>query len=135
MSTEADALTQAVADSHAGAAPTSPVEQMLDALHKRVAGIETKVQAVEGAVNGLAEVAEAVAPDSSPWVHAFRSIEDIVNGILAAFEAHFQGKIALPAPTEGAIAASLSTADAGKVRLGAMSPSLRVERIPHTTPA
>lgn len=123
-STDADALTQAVADSHASPAPTNPVEQMIVTLHQRVAGIEEKVSSVEQTVNGFADVAKIVAPSSSSWVDAFRSIEDLVNGILTAFEGHFQGKITLPAPTDGAIAANLSTADPGKVRLGAMSPSL-----------
>jgi len=131
MSTEADALTQAVADSHAGAAPTNPVEQALASVHSRVGTIEAKIASIETTVNGLADVAAAVLPQAHPIVSAFQSIEDLINRILAGFETHFQGKIALPAPTDGAITASLtpaasnlSTNDAGKVRLGAMSPSL-----------
>lgn len=125
-STEADDLAQAVAVSHASPAPTNPLEQMFARLHQRVAGIETKVQAVEGTVNDLADVATAVAPSASVshWVSAFQRLEDLINGVIAAFEGHFQGKIVLPAPTDGAITANLSTADPGKVRLGAMSPSL-----------
>lgn len=136
-----DALTQAVAERNAGAAPTGAVEQALmgfgsrleailsrikpleslavhvaESLNPSLADAHTKIEAVthrvETIADGFGGMVASVVPQAAPWFAAFEKLEMMFNEVVASLHDHFSGKIALPAPTNGALAASLKAPDA-----------------------
>lgn len=100
---QADVHAQAAAASAADViaaqtapAPGSEVQRILQALETRLAAIEASLDMVAPEVVEAARVAGVVYPPAAP---AISRISAVVEDMLAAFNAHFGGKIpSLPAP-------------------------------------
>jgi hypothetical protein len=103
------ALDTAVAANHAAPAPSDPfaafmarVEGFMTEAHARL----TQVEEVAAAVAPLIEAGAAVASPAaggavSSVVSRLGALESFASDLFDAFDAHFQGKIALPPPPAG----------------------------------
>jgi hypothetical protein len=94
-----DAVTAAVAASHAAPAPAGALEQDLASVTSRLETVEATVAAHAPAIAALQDVATSVAeaeiPSAAPWIARVEALEQWALGVIS----HFQGKIPPLPPT------------------------------------
>lgn len=94
-----EAVTAAVAASHAAPAPAGAIEQDLASVTSRLETVEATVAAHAPAIAALQDVAttvvEAEVPSAAPWIARVEALEQWAVGIVA----HFQGKVPPLPPT------------------------------------
>lgn len=88
-------LAAAVADTMGKPAPTDAMEQQVAQLHERVGSIEQWASGIYADLPSASDVNARIA-----------ALEDFGHQLIAAFDAHFGGKIALPAAPSAPIAAA-----------------------------
>ena len=88
-----EAVTQAVAQSHAEPAPAGALEQDLASVTSRLATVEATVAEHAPAIAMLQDMAatavETEFPSAAPWIARVEALEQWALGIVA----HFQGKV------------------------------------------
>ena len=94
-----DAVTAAVAASHAAPAPAGALEQDLASVTSRLETVEAVVAAHAPAIAALQDVAASVVetevPSAAPWIARVEALEQWALGVIS----HFQGKIPALPPT------------------------------------
>lgn len=97
-----EAVTAAVAASHAAPAPAGAIEQDLAAVTSRLETVEATVAAHAPAIAALQDVATSVieteAPSTAPLISRLEAIEQWAMDLYQ----HFQGKVPAPPSREGA---------------------------------
>ncbi len=84
-----EAVTAAVAASHAAPAPTDPVEQETQSLTSRVSQVEAIVAKHGPAIDMILDTLAAVAPSAAPYANRVEALEKWALGLIE----HFQGKV------------------------------------------
>lgn len=93
-----EALDQAVASSHAAAAPSDEIGQFMAQVHSRLSSIESVIARFSPMMHFAESIASATVPGAKPIVARINDLEGFASDLFNAIDSHFGGKIALPPP-------------------------------------